>query len=64
MTEMEGGKIEAGREMELMHGVYSARKLDGSLGFNNTERLNTHTFSPSAPCPLESLHQGRYIYGL
>lgn len=50
---MEGGKIEAGRVMELMHGVYSARKLDadGSLGFNNTERLNTHTYSPSALCP-------------
>lgn len=63
---MEGGKIEAGREKELIHGEYSARKLDadGSLGFNNTERPNTHTFSPSAPCPQESLHQGCYIYGL
>lgn len=46
MTEMEGGKIEAGREMALMHGVYSARNLDadGSLEFNNTQRPNTHTF--------------------
>jgi len=72
MTEIERGKIEAGREMALMHEVYSARNLDadGFLEFNNTQRPNTHThthththtYPPSAPCPRESLHQGRYIY--
>lgn len=62
MTEMEGGLIEAGREMVLMHGVYSARNLDadGSQEFNITQRPNTHT-SSSASCPQESLHQGSYI---
>lgn len=70
MTEMEGGKTETGREKELMHGVYSASKLDadGSLGFNNThtqiKHTHTHTFSLSAPCPQESLHQGHFFYGL
>lgn len=45
MTEMEGGKTEAWREKELMHGVYSASKLDadGSLGFNNTHTQIKHT---------------------
>lgn len=68
MTEMEGGKIEAQRKKKLMHGVYSAIKLDadGTLGFNNTHtnQTHSHTFSSSAPCPQESLHQGHYFYGL
>ncbi len=58
MTEMEGGKIEAGRKKELMHGVYSTSKLDtdGSLDFNNTHTNQTHTHTHThTHCPLVHL---------